>query len=216
MSVPLRLPEQLIDFEELVIPTKAHYVSELVQIQHNQKKDIDLNFVSPTGPERLEEKVNIRLKNSLHIDKPLTLDLLIDSLFLLYRVPIFTQPIAVTQEVSDLEILLRKTEKVKIYANSYLDLTRNTFEAVNFISDTIIPRFVDSASVSEVSEHLTLLSNNNYKEALSASESFYRQAKYIRTPTDTVEVDATVSGFAQDYSPAYFSQAYVGIAFLGE
>ena len=75
---------------------------------------------------------------------------------------------------------------------------------------------MDSASVSEVSEHLTLLSNNNYKEALSASESFYRQAKYIRTPTDTVEVDATVSGFAQDYSHAYFSQAYVGVAFIGE
>ena len=216
MSVPVRLPEQLIEIEEAVLAAKAHYASELVQIQHNQKKDIELNFLSPTGPERLEEQVNARLKNSLFLDKPLNLNLLTDSLFLLYRVPIFTQPIAVTQEVSDLEILLKKIEKIKIYSDNYLDITKDTSELINIISDAIVRRPVYSASISDVSDSLVSLLNSNYREAIDTQETFYRQAKYIRNPVDAVEVDATASGFAQDYSPAYFSQAYVGTAFLGE
>ena len=216
MSVPVRLPEQLIEIEEAVLAAKAHYASELVQILHNQKKDIELNFLSPTGPERLEEQVNARLKNSLFLDKPLNLNLLTDSLFLLYRVPIFTQPIAVTQEVSDLEILLKKIEKIKIYSDNYLDITKDTSELINIISDAIVRRPVYSASISDVSDSLVSLLNSNYREAIDTQETFYRQAKYIRNPVDAVEVDATASGFAQDYSPAYFSQAYVGTAFLGE
>ena len=216
MSVPIRFPEQLIDFEEFVLPTKAHYAPELVHTQSTIGKDIELNFVSPRGLERLEEEVNVRLKNSLFIQKSITLELILAQLFLLYRVPLFTQPIAVTQEVSDLQVFLRKAEKVKVYSDSHLDLTKSHYESVNFTSNTNAMRPVYSASVSEVSDNLKVLLNHTYKEAVDAVETFYREVNYNINPTNTVEVDATVSGFAQDYSPAYFSQAYVGTAFLGE
>ena len=217
MSVPIRFPEQLIDIEEFILAAKAHYAPELVQTQSNiKKKDIELNFLSPTGQERLEEEVNVRLKNYLFLDKPFTLDILLDILCLVFRVPIFTQPIASTEEVSYLKPLLTKTEKIKIYSDNYLDITKDTSELINIISDARAVRPVYSASISDVSDSLVSLLNSNYREAIDTQETFYRQAKYIRNPVDAVEVDATASGFAQDYSPAYFSQAYVGTAFLGE
>jgi len=216
MSVPIRFPEQLIDIEEFILAAKAHYAPELVQTQSNIKKDIELNFLSPTGQERLEEEVNVRLKNYLFLDKPFTLDILLDILCLVFRVPIFTQPIASTEDVSYLKPLLTKTEKIKIYSDNYLDITKDTSELINIISDARAVRPVYSASISDVSDSLVSLLNSNYREAIDTQETFYRQAKYIRNPVDAVEVDATASGFAQDYSPAYFSQAYVGTAFLGE
>ena len=111
---------------------------------------------------------------------------------------------------------MKKIEKIKIYSDNYLDITKDTSELINIISDAIVRRPVYSASISDVSDSLVSLLNSNYREAIDTQETFYRQAKYIRNPVDAVEVDATASGFAQDYSPAYFSQAYVGTAFLGE
>lgn len=136
----------------------------------------------------------------------------------MYRVPLFPEHVVYSFSQHKLKPLFNKKEIIKTTSTlSAKDLSKNINNLINFTEEAVLFRPQDGFSNSILIDAFSYKTESSYKEIINMITTFYRKVSYNKIfNTEAVEVDATLSGFAQDYSPAYFSEAYVGIAFLGE